>query len=133
MTKKLKSSSATPIPHRDGQLKHGGDRYPNQIRDLSERDPLVVLPDGDHAPENGCPDDENIHSCQRQVAQSELDRCEDQVRCEIDRKWQRDQPADFAAKRLYEHKPKTDQDHRVENLPDHPDGRRLRRPTGLGQ
>ena len=77
------------------------------------------------------PDDQDVHRRQRQVSQPELDRREDQVRHEVDGERQGHLPRYFLADRLHEHEAERDEDDRVENLPDQPDGRRGGRPRGF--
>ena len=92
-----------------------------------------MLPDGNHAPEDGCPNDQDVYGCQRQVAPAKLNRREDQVGYEVDGEGQGDQPSNFASECLHEYKTKADQNDRVEYLPDHPNGGRWRRPAGFGK
>ena len=88
----------------------------------------MVSPDNDHHPKDRGPHNQDIDRRQWQVPHLKLDRCEDQVRHEIDGEGQRHPPRHCASDRLHEHEPKADQDDRVEDRPDRPDRRWSGRP-----
>jgi hypothetical protein len=92
-----------------------------------------MRPDRHYAPDDGGPNDQNIHRRQGQVAHPKLNRREDQVGHEIDRERQGNHPADLATYCLYENEAKANQYDGIENLPDEPNRPRCRRPRWLRQ
>ncbi len=90
-----------------------------------------MLPYDHSHPDDRDPDDQDVSSRQWQVSHLELDRGEDQVRHKIDGERQRHLPRQLLPHHLHEHEAKRDEDDRVENLPNHPDGRWCWRPRGF--
>jgi len=123
----------SPVHRRDRKLQNRCQRNPDKVRHLSTSNPFEVRPDGNNAPDDCGPDNQNVDRSQRQISHPKLNRCENQVRREIDGEGQCHQPADPTTKHLHEHKPKTDKDDRIKNLPDQPNRRRGWRPGWFGQ
>lgn len=118
---KRQSGLPSPVPKSDCKLQHGSDRYPNEIRDLGKGNPTVTAPYGHHHPGNSQPDYQNIDRSERQVAPPKLDRCENQIRDQVQGERKCYLPFDLSPQGHYKNKPKTDHNNGVENLPYQPD------------
>ena len=92
-----------------------------------------MRPDRHYAPDDGGPNDQNIHRRQGQIAHPKLNRRENQVGHEIDGERQGNHPTDFAAYCLYENEAKANQYDGIENPPDQPNRSRCGRPGWLRQ
>lgn len=89
----------------------------------------MVWPDGSHRPQNRAPNDRNIESSKREVAQTELNWREGNVGKQIDRERNRDRPWDLLTENAIENVAERDQDDRVEDLPNQSDRRWLGGPS----
>lgn len=99
-----------------------GDVYPPEVR-----------PNSDNAPDDRCPNSQDVHGCKGKVSHSKLDWRKDQIGYKIDDKWQGDHPIDLTKKSLQENKTKAYEDDRIEDLPDQTNGTRCRRPAWFGE
>ena len=111
----------TPVVKRDPQLQPSGNGDPNEVGDLSQRNPFEVRPNGQHAPDDCCPDDHDINRSQREIAKLELDPREQQICQQIDRKRQSHDSWDFSPQPLNQHGREADHDDRIDDLPDRSD------------
>ncbi len=81
----------------DRELQDARDRDPDEIRDLGQRNPAVVRPDGLHGPEDRDPHDRDVEGSEGEVPQAELNRREGDVRDQVDGERDRDGSRDLLA------------------------------------
>ena len=95
--------------------------------------PFHVWPDGDHAPNDGCPDEQDIECGQRQVPHAKLNLREEQIGGEVDREGESHNSRYLSPSPLHKHCAEADEDDRIDDLPDGADRLRGRRPSWFSE
>lgn len=123
----------SPVHKGNQKLKYGCDRHPNKVRQLCKGDPGNSWPNDDRHPDDGSPNHQNIDGCQREISQSKLDRCKNQVCDQVDTERQGSPPRYFTAHCLDENESKCKEDDWIKNLPNRADRRWCWRPSRFVQ
>lgn len=85
------------IVPRDRELQRARDCDPDQVRDLGDRDPAVVRPDGFHGPKKSNPDNCDVERGKWEISQAELDGRESDVSDQVDDERDRHRPRQLLA------------------------------------
>ena len=90
-----KTSFGLKIKVSNGELENRSERNPKQIRNLEISNPSFIRINGDHRPNQSRQNQNYIQSRKNIAFQAELNRCEGEIKNQIQEKRQGDNKSDF--------------------------------------